>query len=593
MKIKKNFLIILLSTFNAFYSQTYNIKEHKAWIHRDFIDRHSKNMDIVYKRAVNTRALAADTTVIPLMPGWPVNVGRWPRYPMVYDFDKDGSNELVITELVGSGYIYIFRSNGEMYSSCWPHRVGQKAGFSTPAIADLNNDGIPEIIVVENTDVCADYFPNGRVHVFEPDGSYFSGWPVVLGGTHEWVNCVTVEDINGDGYKDIITGTETELYAYNYDGTILPGWPFRPGVDIGLNVGPRSPIVVVDLDGDGCSEIITGCCNYDDPNGGKNAIYVLRYDGTVLEGFPVITDNWNYSLAAADMDGDGEVEIYSHGEEKYDRFGRRDTTWRNDYYAYSKLAFADVDRDGELELGFGTAYHAYVFLVDKNGDPLPGWPVKTREGGDIVDGNPLIGDIDGDGEVEVVITSYRTNVVFAWNVDGTPVEGFPIVSDGNCFRLAMDDLDNDGDIEIVSTCGDSFIYVWDCPWEIEEPLLEWPVFQHDERHTGTYPSNGGVGVEDLKTGHAGGLFLSAHPNPFNSEATIYYRVGVSTHVELKIYDTLGRDVCVLVDGERLSGSYRIRWKGIDFNGRPVTSGVYILRLKTDRDVLSRRVLFVR
>ena len=593
MKVKTILLVFLLSTFHAFYSQTYNIKEHKVWIHRDFIDRHCKNMDILYKRAVTTRALAADTTVIPLMPGWPVKVEMWPRYPMVYDFDKDGSNELVITELVGSGYIYIFRSNGEMYSSCWPHRVGQKAGFSTPAIADLNNDGIPEIIVVEDTDVCADYFPNGRVHVFEPDGSYFSGWPVVLSGLHEWVCSVTIEDINGDGYKDIITGTERELYAYNYDGTILPGWPFRPGVDIGLNVGPRSPIVVVDLDGDGCSEIITGCCNYDDPNGGKNAIYVLRYDGTVLEGFPVITDNWNYSLAAADMDGDGEVEIYSHGEEKYDRFGRRDTTWRNDYYAYSKLAFADVDRDGELELGFGTAYHAYVFLVDKNGDPLPGWPVKTRERGDIVDGNPLIGDIDGDGEVEVVIASYRTNVVFAWNVDGTPVEGFPLTTTSWNDKIAMSDLDSDGDMEIISACSDSFIYVWDCPWEIENPLLEWPVFQHDERHTGTYPLSSTPVVEKGSSLPEGFELEQNFPNPFNSSTDIVYKIPYSGRVEISVYDIRGRLVRRLIDRYEEAGERRAVWDGRDSSGTIVCGGVYILRLRAGRYSAERKIVFLR
>jgi len=84
-----------------------------------------------------------------------------------------------------------------------------------------------------------------------------------------------------------------------------------------------------------------------------------------------------------------------------------------------------------------------------------------------------------------------------------------------------------------------------------------------------------------------------YPNPFNPETTIIYQLPEATAVKLEIYNIIGEKVATLVETEQPAGSYSMRWHGKDDSGRPVTSGVYIYRLQTDRFVEGRKMLLLR
>lgn len=65
-----------------------------------------------------------------------------------------------------------------------------------------------------------------------------------------------------------------------------------------------------------------------------------------------------------------------------------------------------------------------------------------------------------------------------------------------------------------------------------------------------------------------------YPNPFNPETTIRYELPEDVHVQLEVYDMLGRRVALLVDELQRSGSHVTR-----FNGADLASGVYLYRLQ--------------
>lgn len=85
---------------------------------------------------------------------------------------------------------------------------------------------------------------------------------------------------------------------------------------------------------------------------------------------------------------------------------------------------------------------------------LRGWPVSHPEG-NRQRFTPAIGDIDGDGTVEIVFGSGRTvtgTYLYAHRVDGTSLEGFPLFFPGNDLfdtYPALGDVDGDGALEIV------------------------------------------------------------------------------------------------------------------------------------------------
>ncbi len=70
--------------------------------------------------------------------------------------------------------------------------------------------------------------------------------------------------------------------------------------------------------------------------------------------------------------------------------------------------------------------------------------------------------------------------------------------------------------------------------------------------------------------------LQNYPNPFNPSTKIRYNIAGKSHVTLKIYDILGKEVAVLVSGEKDPGSYEVK-----FNASSFPSGVYFYRLNSE------------
>jgi len=74
-------------------------------------------------------------------------------------------------------------------------------------------------------------------------------------------------------------------------------------------------------------------------------------------------------------------------------------------------------------------------------------------------------------------------------------------------------------------------------------------------------------------------FYQNYPNPFNLETTIGFDLYQESRVTLKIYNMLGREVVTLVDGVLDPGKKRIVWRGVDFQGQLVSSGIYFCEIK--------------
>ena len=72
--------------------------------------------------------------------------------------------------------------------------------------------------------------------------------------------------------------------------------------------------------------------------------------------------------------------------------------------------------------------------------------------------------------------------------------------------------------------------------------------------------------------------LQNYPNPFNPSTTIAYRLPFASQVSLKVFDTLGREIATLVDGERQAGSFSTTFFAKQSRVDVAASGVYFYRL---------------
>jgi hypothetical protein len=69
-----------------------------------------------------------------------------------------------------------------------------------------------------------------------------------------------------------------------------------------------------------------------------------------------------------------------------------------------------------------------------------------------------------------------------------------------------------------------------------------------------------------------------YPNPFNPVTKIKYALPYISQVKIDIFDVLGVRVHTLSDVKQEPGYYVIEWDGKNFNGNPVSSGVYFYRI---------------
>jgi hypothetical protein len=79
-----------------------------------------------------------------------------------------------------------------------------------------------------------------------------------------------------------------------------------------------------------------------------------------------------------------------------------------------------------------------------------------------------------------------------------------------------------------------------------------------------------------------------YPNPFNPETVIEYRLPFKGKVTLSIYNILGDEVAVLVQGQQDAGTHRIL-----FDGSDLPSGIYLYRLKTNDTMETRRMILLK
>ena len=84
-----------------------------------------------------------------------------------------------------------------------------------------------------------------------------------------------------------------------------------------------------------------------------------------------------------------------------------------------------------------------------------------------------------------------------------------------------------------------------------------------------------------------------YPNPFNSATTIEYALRSASRAVLEVYDLTGQRVRELVDHYHEGGRYQIAWDGLDEAGKPLSSGVYLLRLQALGRVETRKMMLMK
>jgi len=116
----------------------------------------------------------------------------------------------------------------------------------------------------------------------------------------------------------------------------------------------------------------------------------------------------------------------------------------------------DIDGDGYLEIIVGSS-DGKVYVWHHEGQAVIGWPKRT---GSELFSSPALIDLEGDGHMEI-FTGSSDGKIHAWHHNGSLVVGWPRQTNSLvAASLALSDIDGNGDIEIVAISFQGSIYVW-------------------------------------------------------------------------------------------------------------------------------------
>ena len=213
----------------------------------------------------------------------------------VADLDADGEPDLV----VANGQ-WVWASNAQGTLAGFPVPAPATADvFINPVIGDVNGDGRLEIILPTAT--YSGGTPYLTVNILTSEGV-----PIRALTTTDQMTTgiVALADLDSDGIPEIIAAAGAHVYAWKGDGTLLPGWPASIGA--GNYAGP---VAVGDVDGDGYPDVVLVSFTLLTPtNPTPNGhLHALDHTGNSVAGFPKVLRSTVSATtpAIADLDGTG------------------------------------------------------------------------------------------------------------------------------------------------------------------------------------------------------------------------------------------------------------------------------------------------
>ncbi|QIE60603.1 T9SS type A sorting domain-containing protein [Rasiella rasia] len=270
---------------------------------------------------------------------------------------------------------------------------------------------------------------------------------------------IIVADLDGDGFKDVLTGARSSnevawfknVDGYGSFGPIIPIWQ--------SNEVKR--VQMADLDGDGDLDIIV--CNnlldtvhwHENLNGagafGTRQIVDMSADGV-------------FDAVGADIDGDGDMDIVAAIDFEQSAVWYENLDGAGNFGTENSISFllpscrsvfpVDIDNDGDLDVVANSAGSTTISWFENTDGQGTFGPQNIVASGDPTYASDVISrDIDGDGDFDIIGTYNGADTVFWFeNLDGAgnfSTEKLVTNEALQCTSIFAADLDNDGDQDVI------------------------------------------------------------------------------------------------------------------------------------------------
>jgi len=350
-------------------------------------------------------------------------VGLYPSALAVGDFNRDGKPDLAVLNGDSAGVsILLGKGNGSFAPR---HSFGVAKASALIAVADLNRDGKPDLVIrIEFTQ----YGKQGAVSVRlgNGDGTFGARHNYSVGSGDAWtVNTIGIADLNGDHRLDIVIagGDKLRVLLGRGDGSFGAMHAY-----VAATYSRIDSFALGDLNGDGAKDVIAGSEGYSNQPEGALSVLLNKGNGSFKAAVTHGTEPdylLPYGLAVADVNHDGKRDLLvANGVDVEDwgfdwpnnqvivvYLGKGDGSFAKaaeyDFVWWTKVA--DFNADGNVDLLMATG--SGLDLLLGNGDGSFQAPVEfdstTRVGGV----SAVVGDFNSDGKRDLAVAGAEGNTV--------------------------------------------------------------------------------------------------------------------------------------------------------------------------------------
>lgn len=407
----------------------------------DIVFSTNNGNDIKYRLNDESGSFNSETTID--------NNAEDPWLIVTEDFDKDGLKDIIVTSFYPDRVGWYKNNNGSFSDFTLISDNVNKSRYLL--VEDLENNNSNELIASSYENNQAD---GQKLSIFKKDASSTNGFKENIVNFYlSAVNSVRIADLNNDNENDIVSAYSSAIIWNKNRGNNV----FSSHYLITEGIGEYTrDIEVSDLNDDGWKDIIatntTGVLIYQNVDGNRfNLVYSEPVDGG------------SFNVEISDINKDGKLDLLVSHEggqtpiSKIINNGNFDfqpvtSVYTNSGTGYKAYNFkcGDLNGDGDIDIIVGGRNNAQIHWLENDGTGSFTYHLITDSfPSHYVD----IGDIDNDGDMDIVSSvsdSYNaTEISWFRNDNESGLTGPLLVDQQNCKSMMLTDLNNDGRLDIV------------------------------------------------------------------------------------------------------------------------------------------------